>query len=754
MVADFDERAGDHPAAIATLEAAIETNETLIGGFTGSLLARLGWVLLLDGQLDRAESVYQHALDSARRVRHPTVTPLALAGVAALHRLRGRDDAAREAATEGLEIHRAGGPRRFRHRIDLDADLQIAAAVCCDVLAAIAADADDPVEAAERLAGGRRPPGRGGGRRARLPARRRRPGPGDGAHDPRLTREFSGSPAPDQRPPGWWPCPRRPRGQIQEDPVSAFLYRLGRSSARHPFRVLGAWLVAAIAVVALQGSAGGEFENSERVPGVESQHAADVLTDRFPSQGGLSARIVLHTDDGRLDDAAHAATVERGPRRPRRWRRRRRRHRPAGARVRGRERRRADRLRRRHLRARQADRPRSSTTPRPSPTPPRPAACDVELTGALALLAADEPSSELIGVGVAIIVLLVAFGSVVAMGLPIGTALIGHLRRRRRRRRAVRRHGRPRVLADPLRHDRPRRRHRLRAVHRHPAPPAPPRRHERRGRRRHRQRHRRPGGAVRRHDRRHRHPRAVPRRASGHQRHGRGGRARRHRLDGRRGHAPARACSAWPGRRSTSCRSTARRHVAKPAARRRSPAGGRTTWASTRSATPAVEPRRPVRSSRCRRSACGSACPTTATPPTDTTQRAAYDLLADGFGPGFNGPIQVVVELPDAERPGRRGPDPRRAPGRPRHRRRHRPGVQRRRRHRGADGQPDHRAAGRRDRRARPSPPRRRAAGHRGGHRRHGVAHRPGDGHRPDRPDHEPAARCSSSPSWRCRSCC
>lgn len=34
-------------------------------------------------------------------------------------------------------------------------------------------------------------------------------------------------------------------------------------------------------------------------------------------------------------------------------------------------------------------------------------------------------SSEYIGLGVAIIVLLVAFGSVVAMGLPLGTALIG-----------------------------------------------------------------------------------------------------------------------------------------------------------------------------------------------------------------------------------------------------------------------------------------------------------------------------------------
>src|SRR5215217_4949905 len=32
--------------------------------------------------------------------------------------------------------------------------------------------------------------------------------------------------------------------------------------------------------------------------------------------------------------------------------------------------------------------------------------------------------------------------------------------------------------------------------------------------------------------------------------------------------------------------------------------------------------------------------------PTHTTQRIAYDQLAEGFGSGFNGPIQVVVEVP------------------------------------------------------------------------------------------------------------
>jgi tetratricopeptide (TPR) repeat protein len=151
MVADFDERAGDYPAAIKTLEAAIETNESLLGGFTGSLQARLGWVLLHDGQMDRAEAAYQRALDSARRVRHTLVIFQAQAGFAVLHRLHRRDDAAVEAASEALELHRADDFGKFRNRIDAKTDLQACAAVCCEVLAAIAAERDEPERAAMLL---------------------------------------------------------------------------------------------------------------------------------------------------------------------------------------------------------------------------------------------------------------------------------------------------------------------------------------------------------------------------------------------------------------------------------------------------------------------------------------------------------------------------------------------------------------------------------------------------------------------------
>ena len=42
------------------------------------------------------------------------------------------------------------------------------------------------------------------------------------------------------------------------------------------------------------------------------------------------------------------------------------------------------------------------------------------------------------------------------------------------------------------------------------------------------------------------------------------------------------------------------------------------------------------------------------TQPTEQTARRAYDLLAEGFGPGFNGPIPIVVDVnDDAEAPQR-----------------------------------------------------------------------------------------------------
>ena len=93
----------------------------------------------------------------------------------------------------------------------------------------------------------------------------------------------------------------------------------------------------------------------------------------------------------------------------------------------------------------------------------------------------EPPSSETLGLAFAIFILIVAFGSVLAMGLPVGTAIAGIATG------AVHHHPRqPRGVHAGLHHhpggdDRPRRGHRLRPVHRHPLSRGPPQRPLQRG---------------------------------------------------------------------------------------------------------------------------------------------------------------------------------------------------------------------------------------------------------------------------------
>ncbi len=186
MVADFDERCGDHRAAITALEEAVDINDALgLRGFMGALLARLGWALLHDGNTARAELVYERALELARRLGNGPVVFLALTGLTAVDRLAGRDVDAVDAAVEALDLFLAGGPRRLANRVDPQADVLAAAAVCCTVLGCIAADAGRVEDAALLL-------GRASGFHdeagAPVPpflARRPRPVPGDGRRAPR-----------------------------------------------------------------------------------------------------------------------------------------------------------------------------------------------------------------------------------------------------------------------------------------------------------------------------------------------------------------------------------------------------------------------------------------------------------------------------------------------------------------------------------------------------------------------------------------
>ena len=80
--------------------------------------------------------------------------------------------------------------------------------------------------------------------------------------------------------------------------MSSFLYGLGRSAYRHRVRVLLVWL----AVLAVLGSASVAvskgFDENFSLPGTESQTALDSLNRTFPQAGGTTAQVVVVPRDG------------------------------------------------------------------------------------------------------------------------------------------------------------------------------------------------------------------------------------------------------------------------------------------------------------------------------------------------------------------------------------------------------------------------------------------------------------------------
>jgi putative drug exporter of the RND superfamily len=92
--------------------------------------------------------------------------------------------------------------------------------------------------------------------------------------------------------------------------MSQFLFRLGQRCARHPWRVLGIWLVIAAVVLGVNAQLGGTTKDNFTVPGVEAQDADDLLNDNFPQFSGLSGQIVFHVDNGLITDGANIAAVQ------------------------------------------------------------------------------------------------------------------------------------------------------------------------------------------------------------------------------------------------------------------------------------------------------------------------------------------------------------------------------------------------------------------------------------------------------------
>jgi RND superfamily putative drug exporter len=89
------------------------------------------------------------------------------------------------------------------------------------------------------------------------------------------------------------------------------LATLARWCFRHRRAVLAIWLVVLVAVGALSRSAGSSYANNFSFPATDSIRAYKILQDHFPTQSGDVDQIVVHARAGTLDDPATRAEVEK-----------------------------------------------------------------------------------------------------------------------------------------------------------------------------------------------------------------------------------------------------------------------------------------------------------------------------------------------------------------------------------------------------------------------------------------------------------
>jgi putative drug exporter of the RND superfamily len=222
--------------------------------------------------------------------------------------------------------------------------------------------------------------------------------------------------------------------------MSRTLYRLGRFGARRPWLVIVAWLVVSVGVIGASGPLGKELEDSLEVPGLDSQQAVDLLSDARSDDGGLTAQVVATPLDDRAtffdsaDARAELADIQAAlaalPKVLDTSD-------PAGALAEGKEAAVSNRavspdgrvalIRVQYPIADRLDERDLAKLKELGVEARQDAHLQIEMGGDL-FFAFEESGTgvgELIGLVAAVIILLLAFGSVIAMGLPIGLAVFG-----------------------------------------------------------------------------------------------------------------------------------------------------------------------------------------------------------------------------------------------------------------------------------------------------------------------------------------
>jgi RND superfamily putative drug exporter len=222
--------------------------------------------------------------------------------------------------------------------------------------------------------------------------------------------------------------------------TSHALYRLGRFAARRPWSIIGAWFVVSVLVIGASSAFGQKLEDSFGAPGLDSQNATDLLSAAGSDQAGLTAQVVVTPLDSqatffnsadaqaaltRLQRAAGTLPHVLGT------------SDPAGALAAGPDA--AARsgtispngriavIRLRYPVIEELDPVDLENLKEFGVQAGEASPLRIELGGDL-FFAFEEPETgigEVAGLVAAVVILLVAFGSIIAMGLPIGMALFG-----------------------------------------------------------------------------------------------------------------------------------------------------------------------------------------------------------------------------------------------------------------------------------------------------------------------------------------
>jgi putative drug exporter of the RND superfamily len=81
--------------------------------------------------------------------------------------------------------------------------------------------------------------------------------------------------------------------------MDRFTRSIAVASARHPWRTIASWIVVVGALFALAGSGGGAFIDNFTAKGSQSERAMQLLEDKFPEATKAEALVVFAADDGK-----------------------------------------------------------------------------------------------------------------------------------------------------------------------------------------------------------------------------------------------------------------------------------------------------------------------------------------------------------------------------------------------------------------------------------------------------------------------